>query len=115
MSARDWLERDCCIVLSPWRYVSSVVPRFFADTEKYAEVNHTEQTIRIAEDIADDAQDESMLHELLHVGFRALGLSRRLVRIDADLEEDIVDALAPFILRTMRDNPDLFRALLLTS
>lgn len=112
MNIAGWLEEGQSVFLSPWTYTAVLVSKFYDDTDKYGEVNYAEQTIRIAEDAPEDVQDESILHELLHVGFRSVGLSRRLVRIDADLEEDIVDSLAPFILRTMRDNPDLFRTLL---
>lgn len=62
-------------------------------------VCHATNTIVVAEGLSPDRERETLLHELMHVVWTQMGLSRG----DVD-EERIVDALAKGLTAVLKDN-----------
>lgn len=65
--------------------------------------------IQIAHHLHPSQQQDTLLHEILHMLLHQLGLQPSLANAshDDDVEERVVHALAPALLDLLRRNPDL--------
>lgn len=66
------------------------------------------QRIEITEGLAQDQERDTVLHEVVHVVIRVLGLNRA-TYVE---EERLVAGLTPALLDVLRSNPDLTKYLL---
>lgn len=82
----------------------------------FGEVTWQDNTIRLNEDLQQEALGEVLLHEILHVIMDEINLHKYLRR-DINIsrpeqEEDLVQNIACYILMVLRDNPKLVEILL---
>ena len=59
--------------------------------------------VELDPEAANDKRVETYLHEVLHVVFH----TARVLRPKGTTEEDMITALAPALVHTLRDNPDM--------
>lgn len=86
--------------------------RVFAETAAEGLVGQTDHnllTITIDPKLAPAMARDTLLHEVLHAVFSAVGVSRDL---GASKEEDAVNRIAPALLDVLRRNPPLVAYLL---
>jgi hypothetical protein len=99
------------VVIGPYRYEVSVDEAAInahsvnVQEECIGRVDRWDQTIVIRPGLGADVERESVLHELLHVVTRVVGLGQH------DNEERFVTAMAPTLLDALRRNPRLVRYL----
>lgn len=49
-------------------------------------------------------QEETLLHEILHICLFNSGMNGRLERLERELEEDLVSAISPTLFAILKDN-----------
>jgi hypothetical protein len=75
----------------------------------YGLTEHHLQEINVFPEMADDVKAETTFHEVFHCCFFAAGLGSR---VSDEEEENIISAISPILLDTLRRNPDLVKLLL---
>ena len=99
------------IQVGPMRYslvvnqaaINEIAPGIFGRTR------NKEQSIVLAEGQGPDQEADTVLHETLHACFMTAGITDSKA---GTLEEEIINALSPLLLDTLRRNPDLVAYLL---
>lgn len=79
-----------------------------SDEGKMGEADTDRNTIRYAEGYPLSQEQESILHETLHVAFVQTGLRDEL---GIEYEEAVIGRLSPVLLQIVRDNPALIEYL----
>lgn len=76
--------------------------------------DHNAQKIMVDNTSGSHVQRETLLHEILHCSMMWSGVSHRLSRIDAELEEDVIQCISPFIFNFFTDkkNAEVLKYLL---
>jgi hypothetical protein len=90
------------VLVAPFAYML----KFVSGLPDAGNCDADHERILIQEGMASGATRDTVLHELIHACF-GQGWMIRLKNIDKDLEEELVEALAPRLLALLRDNPKL--------
>lgn len=104
------------VQVGPLIYTVRVSGERAADADSYGFTDHDKSEIVLDSKITPSHSRVTILHELLHAVIKdavgALRGGKAALLPDRDTEEQLVTAVAPWLLETLRRNPDLVTYLL---
>jgi hypothetical protein len=98
------VKKPIIIKIGPYSYSLSFKKKIVDEGEVCLGLtHHYPQKIEVQKNLAPDLTKVVVLHEILHCCMWAAHMPN----IDSELEEELVDRLAPILLELLRQNPEL--------
>lgn len=116
IGSHKWDVKKADLSLPSHSRISKEFKKYGMSDLFFGQVTWEDTCIRLNKDINQEALGEVLLHEILHVIMDEINLHkylRRDIKVSRpEQEEDVVQALACYILMVLRDNPRLIDFLL---